>query len=212
MTMKKLLLAMLLLAGSLGVNAQEDQHWQCDVYEYEYDMAVYFQLYKDELVITDYSDYEIAAFVGGECRGVAEFLSNPSDEQYGYIRIQSNVTAGETVIFRVYQRSTKKIFIVNESVTFVNMALEGMPSTPMALHMQGMLGDVNGDGIIDIADAVCIVNYVVGKPNTTFIEDAAEANSDGDIDIADAVHIVNLVVGKIPTLAPSNENNLPEPE
>ena len=82
----------------------------------------------------------------------------------------------------------------------------------MALHMQGMLGDVNGDGIIDIADAVCIVNYVVGKPNTTFIEDAAEANSDGDIDIADAVHIVNLVVGKIPTLAPSNENNLPEPE
>ena len=74
MTMKKLLLAMLLLAGSLGVNAQEDQHWQCDVYEYEYDMAVYFQLYKDELVITDYSDYEIAAFVGEECRGVAEYL------------------------------------------------------------------------------------------------------------------------------------------
>ena len=62
-------------------------------------------------------------------------------------------------------------------------------------------GDVNGDGDIDIADAVCIVNHVVGKPNTTFVEAAADANGDGDIDIADAVHIVNLVVGKIDALA-----------
>ena len=58
-------------------------------------------------------------------------------------------------------------------------------------------GDVNGDGDVDIADAVCIVNYVVSKPNTNFNAEAADANGDGDIDIADAVHIVNIVVGKI---------------
>jgi hypothetical protein len=62
-------------------------------------------------------------------------------------------------------------------------------------------GDVNGDGDVDIADAVCIVNYVVGKPNTTFNEAAADVNGDGDIDIADAVKIVNLVVGKIDALS-----------
>ena len=73
-------------------------------------------------------------------------------------------------------------------------------------------GDVNGDGDVDIADAVCIVNHVVDKPNTAFIEAAADANGDGDIDIADAVHIVNLVVGKITALAPRFEWNLPEPE
>ena len=73
-------------------------------------------------------------------------------------------------------------------------------------------GDVNGDGDVDIADAVCIVNYVVGKPNTTFIEAAADANGDDDIDIADAVHIVNYVVGKIPALVPRIPNNLPDPE
>ena len=56
------------------------------------------------------------------------------------------------------------------------------------------------------------MNYVVGKPNTTFIEAAADANGDGDIDIADAVHIVNLVVGKISALAPRFEWNIPEPE
>ena len=75
-----------------------------------------------------------------------------------------------------------------------------------------MQGDVNGDGDVDIADAVCIVNHVVGKPTPTFNVNAADVNGDGDIDIADAVRIVNLVVGKINALAPKFEITLPEPQ
>ena len=60
----------------------------------------------------------------------------------------------------------------------------------------GLSGDVNDDGTVDIADAVCIVNYVVSKPNTTFVVEAADVNGDGDVDIADAVRIVNKIVGK----------------
>ena len=58
-------------------------------------------------------------------------------------------------------------------------------------------GDVNDDRSIDIADAVCIVNYVVGKPTLVFNMEAADVNGDNDVDIADAVQIVNKVVGKI---------------
>lgn len=57
-------------------------------------------------------------------------------------------------------------------------------------------GDVNGDGAVDIADAVCIVNRVVGKATPVFYESAADLNRDGSIDIADAVLIVNYLVGK----------------
>lgn len=64
-----------------------------------------------------------------------------------------------------------------------------------------LLGDVNGDGAVNIADAVCIVNHVVGKANSTFVEAAADVNNDGVVDIADAVKIVNLVVGKVETLS-----------
>jgi hypothetical protein len=78
--------------------------------------------------------------------------------------------------------------------------------------LESILGDSNGDGDVDIADAVCIVNYVVGKTNTAFLEAAADANSDGEVDIADAVHIVNYVVGKINALAPKFEGNQSEPE
>jgi len=73
-------------------------------------------------------------------------------------------------------------------------------------------GDVNGDGDVDIADAVCIVNYVVGKPTPAFNAAAADANGDGAVDIADAVRIINLVVGKIDALARQINWTLPEPE
>jgi hypothetical protein len=75
-------------------------------------------------------------------------------------------------------------------------------------------GDVNDDSMVDIADAVCIVNHIVGKATPTFIEAAADVNNDGVIDIADAVRIVNLIVGKIDALAREHEVewNLPEPE
>ncbi len=73
-------------------------------------------------------------------------------------------------------------------------------------------GDVNGDGDVDIADAVCIVNHVVGKATPTFVPEAADVNGDGDVDIADAVRIVNLVVGKIQSLVRPLNFNLFDPQ
>lgn len=73
-------------------------------------------------------------------------------------------------------------------------------------------GDANYDKAVDVADAVAIVNHVVGKKNTEFIMKAADANGDGDVDIADAVHIVNFVVGKISALARRFDYSLPEPQ
>jgi len=59
-----------------------------------------------------------------------------------------------------------------------------------------VLGDVNGNNTIDIGDAVSIVNYLVGKESSTFVEKAADTNKNGQIDIGDAVTIVNYLVGK----------------
>lgn len=57
-------------------------------------------------------------------------------------------------------------------------------------------GDVNGNGKIDIGDAVSVVNYLVSKPNEVFIESVADLNGNEQIDIGDAVMIVNIIVGK----------------
>ena len=88
-----------------------------------------------------------------------------------------------------------------------------MPETVALLTIDDYKkGDVNGDNDVDIADAVCIVNHVVGKPTPTFVVKAADVNLDGDVDIADAVRIVNLVVGKISALSRKQGTSLPEPK
>ena len=57
-------------------------------------------------------------------------------------------------------------------------------------------GDVNGDGEVDIADAVCVVKHVVGDNSVIFKERPADVNEDNGVDIADAVSIVNMIIGK----------------
>ena len=64
-------------------------------------------------------------------------------------------------------------------------------------------GDVDGDGVVDLADAVLVINYYVGKPVNKFVAKAADVDGDGVIDLADAVRIVNFYVGKVQSLAPS---------
>ncbi len=50
-------------------------------------------------------------------------------------------------------------------------------------------GDLNGDGKIDIADAVSILNLMAEGSN----DSAADLNGDGKVDIADFVSVLNLM-------------------
>lgn len=195
MSTNRILLTLCLLATSvLGLHAQADAHWQCDIHGFEYDMAAYFQLGKDNAVITDYADYEVAAFVGNECRGVAEFLSE-DQIQYGYIRIRSNKTTGETVTFKVYQPSTGKTLFVTETIAFESLVLEGMPSSPKILHLADVLmGDVNGDEKVNSVDLSLMVDKILQIENDGFIDAAADLNNDGKINSVDLSLLINLIL------------------
>ena len=114
---------------------------------------------------------------------------------------------------RIYQTDQYAYTFTEPGTLSVVSSYDGCkPSAATFTAKALVLGDVNGDGDVDIADAVCIVNYVVGKPNATFIEAAADVDGDGVVDIADAVRIVNLVVGKITTLAREFDFSMPDPQ
>lgn len=51
-------------------------------------------------------------------------------------------------------------------------------------------GDVNGDGSVDLTDAILIVYHALGQQLTDFIEAAADVNADGNIDLTDAITVV----------------------
>lgn len=57
-------------------------------------------------------------------------------------------------------------------------------------------GDANGDGIIDVADIVEIVNYIKGSPSKRFNEITADANDDNDVNADDIETIKKIIMGK----------------
>jgi len=57
-------------------------------------------------------------------------------------------------------------------------------------------GDVNGDGVVDMHDAMYLAKHVLGKSGfEVIITEAADVNDDKVIDIADSMHIAKYVLG-----------------
>ena len=74
---------------------------------------------------------------------------------------------------------------------------------------RGILGDVNGDGSVAIADVVLLNRSVLGK--VTLADTAkklGDVNGDGNISIADVVKLNRYVLKKIAALAAPAESNL----
>ena len=55
------------------------------------------------------------------------------------------------------------------------------------------LGDADGDGEIDIADIVAMIDYILGKPTSNFVLLSADLNGDGEVDVFDVMKAINLV-------------------
>ena len=103
---------------------------------------------------------------------------------------------GETISFRIYQKSTQQEKNIEETCVFENNALNGTPSSPMLLTPKWILmGDVNNDGEVDVLDVLTLVNFIVGKTSSVS-EKAADMNGDGDVDVLDVLTLVNKIIGK----------------
>lgn len=59
---------------------------------------------------------------------------------------------------------------------------------------QGVLGDVNSDGIINVTDVMQLVNYLVGNTTAGFNVEFADMNGDGDYTVTDVMLLVNIIV------------------
>ena len=57
-------------------------------------------------------------------------------------------------------------------------------------------GDANGDGKINVADIVEMVNYITGKPSTSFLFGPADVNSDKAVNTTDIELTLNTIMSK----------------
>ena len=57
-----------------------------------------------------------------------------------------------------------------------------------------LLGDVNNDGEVNIADAMCIFSWLLGNKPCVFVQAAADFNQDGTITVSDGVAIIASIL------------------
>lgn len=180
---------------SMTILHAQDSQWSVNPYDYKYDMTVYAKVVYEGAEVSDYSNYEIGAFVGNECRGVGDVQTKDS-YTWVYLRVRSNQASGEKLIFKLYDKSTGRTCVIKPSqvIAFSSQGMIGKPSSPVTLEKPSYtLGDVNEDGIIDIADVVAASQLTAGVADSKYNSLAADANLDGKINIADVVMISTII-------------------
>ncbi len=165
------------------------QHWQCNIHDYQYDMTVYATLQLDGVPVAASDEYEIAAFCGDECRGVATVETLADGTSYYYLRVRSNASEGETITFKCYNATAQKEISISNTFDFASQAIKGYPSEPV-LFKNPLRGDVNGDDKVDIDDLILTVNLVMAMQYNGL----SDLNDDGKVDIDDIIAMVNIIM------------------
>ena len=65
---------------------------------------------------------------------------------------------------------------------------------PVRLTGKLLLGDINGDGKVDVSDYIGVANRILGQTPAGFIEQAGDVNGDGLIDVSDYIGIANIIL------------------
>ena len=116
----------------------------------------------------------VGAFVGDECRGVAQpSTSNPQLSTLTVYQREEN----ETVTLKYYDATNKKVRTLGEGG-----------------GEKVLIGDATGDGIVDVSDYIGIANYILGNIPNGFNKKAADVNSDGIIDVSDYIGVANIIL------------------
>ncbi len=59
---------------------------------------------------------------------------------------------------------------------------------------QLLKGDVNGDGDVNVNDVTVLINYILGKNPTPFVEANADVNGDEAINVNDVTALINMIL------------------
>lgn len=162
---KKILFTLLTILLSPSLWAQEVSHWPFDFHAFRYDMTANVVLQVSGTTLTDYANYEVAAFCNDECRGIADFQKvGDTQTQIGYLRIYSNNTTGDKITFKAYDKNRQREMIIPDAeIAFAENTIQGMPSTPLTLvayYRYTVTTAANGNGTVSDGAVVLSGNSI----------------------------------------------------
>lgn len=199
---KRLFVSIVLALGATALSAQT--HWSYTSGTYPKDMRIFFELKKKDVVL-DLDDYEVAAFIGGVCRGIATKESqvvNASTIYYGRIQIEAeSAEEGAAITFKAYDKASAKEIDITTDIAYIFTpeATIGTLSELKQFELKPVLkGDVNGDEKVTAEDALLVLQHVAKKITLTDADqiEAGDMNGDGKITEHDASLILQTIVGE----------------
>ncbi len=122
--------------------AQVPATWTVNPSAYTYQMSVTTKANEACIDLIDPNNY-VAAFVGGQCRGVVQTNTSVGPNKLGLLTIKSNVVSGEKVSFQIYKASTNTVLNVLDSVVFSQGASMGTLSNPFMLYTNHVPTDIS---------------------------------------------------------------------
>ena len=127
----------------------------------------------------------IPAYLCSGCTGITRIDSYPNP---------ASVQLGINVFYGVPKDGT--LHVLPKYLSAYQNAIQWKDFFNIRGDLGGViLGDVNGDGNVDITDVVAIANFVMGSESDNFVEANADMNGDNSIDVTDVVSLANQVMG-----------------
>ena len=100
-------------------------------------------------------------------------------------------TQGEAHQWALRHMYTNGLWYMVKFEMFEWGAYWGNPDLSMASYV--LRGDANGDGVIDLADVVYLINYLYRSGLAPDPQEAGDTNCDGIVDIGDVVYLLNYL-------------------
>lgn len=140
------------------------------------------------------------------------------DNTYIFVLISlsgNTIATGEGAIMKInFQTENAEVGEKNVTLSDIHLAVDGSSEDSSLSNVEASVtvsdilkGDVNGNGQVEVGDAVCILRKLGKKSNVVFIESAADINGNGSIEIGDAVLILKFLGHKINALTRGLDND-----
>lgn len=76
-----------------------------------------------------------------------------------------------------------------------NGKIDALAGARRVLGINYLIGDVNGNGVINIQDVTWLIDYLLENPNENFVLEAADVFPDGIINIRDLTSLIDVLLG-----------------
>lgn len=114
-------------------NAQIPATWTVNPADFQYQMTITAKLNEACVELSNANNY-LAAFVGGQCRGVVQTSVSVGLNKLALLTVKSNSITNEQVIFKMYNASTNLVVNSVDSIIFNHGTSLGTLSNPIILY------------------------------------------------------------------------------